>query len=169
MTINWTYGKIEVDKKRGTKMKTKLGIEKRKERAILWQNNPLREKMNRPRKRKKTSRITDFSVAFNFKFKKGMIPIELVKVLEWSPLQGKKLTEKRMTTPTRRNDEDGRTKYMTQDEVVEILSRDYDINISRQSYTYLEGGGSELSSVKPPVILALCEILKMPLEYLYVD
>lgn len=107
----------------------------------------------------------DFSVAFNFKCTDG-VPIEIVKFLEWSPLQGQRLRDKRSSVPTKRKDPRSRG-FLSQDEVVEILLKDYDISLSRQGLTYLEQA-TQVSSVKPHVVLALCDILNMSLEDLYI-
>lgn len=145
-------------------MKTKPRLQQKKERDILWQNNPLRkEKRVTP----KESKTPDFFLAFNFKFKKGMVPIEIVKSLEWSPLQGRRLMEKRSSLPTRRNQERNKG-FLSQDEVVEILSSEYGITFTRQALTYLEKG-DDVTSVKPQMILALCEIMGLSLEELYID
>lgn len=146
-------------------MKTKLRLQQKKERDILWQNNPLRKKRMPPKDEPK--KTADFFVAFNFKFKKGLVPIEIVKSLEWSPLQGRRLMEKRSSLPTRRNQHRSKG-FLSQDEVVEILDRDYGITFTRQALTYLEKG-DDVTSVKPQMILALCEIMGLSLEELYVD
>lgn len=121
----------------------------------------------RPKKKRDVSPPDDFSVAFQFKYKKGLVPIEIVKFLEWSPLQGKRLMEKRVSLPTRRNQERNKG-FLSQEEVVEILEEEYNISFSRQGLTYLEQGYN-VSSVKPQMILALCEIVGLSLEELYID
>ena len=121
----------------------------------------------RPRDKTLLEIPKDFSVAFDFKYKRGLLPVEIIKYLEWSPLQGQRIMECRKSLPTRRNDPRSKG-ILSQDEVVEILLKEHGIRLSRQSLTYIEKA-YDISSIKPHLLIALCDILNIPLESLYID